>query len=276
MRVLRRIVLPLVGLVALAACGQAAPKGAAGDADQRYEGDFTVLESPKHGPELCHVLALSLPPQCGGPAVVGWDWNAVEGEETVRGTTWGGWHVTGTFDGERFTLTGPAGPERPQDQRQAPDFSAACAQPDGLDQARDSAEWDTAPHNFATSGIPDLVASWVSYPTGPGNGPVVANVVVLPGSRQAAFDHIRTTYAGPLCVAERDGPTAARLAEVQKELDGDDAVRVVLGRVKGTSPDQIRGVVVATVWVAGQASLDYVDQRWDGLVELEPLLRPVA
>lgn len=89
-----------------AACGDGGDPGAdvgAGDPDRPYEGSFTVLESADHGPELCVQLAASMPPQCRGLPVVGWDWEAVADEETVGGTTWGGWHVTGTYDGERFT-----------------------------------------------------------------------------------------------------------------------------------------------------------------------------
>jgi hypothetical protein len=65
----------------------------------------TVLE--KDGtPMLClGAIAESYPPQCGGPTVVGWDWAAVEGEETASGVTWGAYAVWGDWDGETFTVT---------------------------------------------------------------------------------------------------------------------------------------------------------------------------
>ena len=65
----------------------------------------TVLE--KDGtPELClGAIAESYPPQCGGPEVIGWDWDAVEGEETASGVTWGAYAVWGDWDGETFTIT---------------------------------------------------------------------------------------------------------------------------------------------------------------------------
>ncbi|MEV1130586.1 hypothetical protein [Agromyces sp. NPDC049794] len=65
----------------------------------------TVLE--KDGtPELClGAIAESYPPQCGGPEVIGWDWDAVEGEETAAGVTWGAYAVWGDWDGETFTIT---------------------------------------------------------------------------------------------------------------------------------------------------------------------------
>ncbi len=55
------------------------------------------------------------PPQCGGVPIANWDWAAVEREETRAGTTWGEFHVVGTFDGETFTVTEVGPPEPPVD-----------------------------------------------------------------------------------------------------------------------------------------------------------------
>jgi hypothetical protein len=49
----------------------------------------------------------SYPPQCSGPDILGWDWAAVDGEESASGVTWGAYAVQGTWDGERFTVTQP-------------------------------------------------------------------------------------------------------------------------------------------------------------------------
>lgn len=67
----------------------------------------TVLEAGDSGPRLCHAVAESYPPQCDGPAIVGWDWDAVDGEETASSVTWVDAVLTGTWDGERFTVTRP-------------------------------------------------------------------------------------------------------------------------------------------------------------------------
>lgn len=84
----------------------------------RYHGSLTVLESSTHGPELCGFILESFPPQGRGVPVQGWDWTAVDGAESASGTTWGTWHLTGTFDGEVFTLTEPPGPSvEPDDER---------------------------------------------------------------------------------------------------------------------------------------------------------------
>jgi|GEM_PF-5479906 len=65
------------------------------------------------GPMLTFFWLDSLPPQGGSLPLAGFDWDMVEGEQTLNGVTWleetvG---VTGTFDGTTFTLTEPiAGP----------------------------------------------------------------------------------------------------------------------------------------------------------------------
>ncbi|MBW3549122.1 MAG: hypothetical protein KY452_13460 [Actinobacteria bacterium] len=111
--------LPIVVSVLLAgaACGGERPtsvtssgKGRPSDApsadatNTRYTATTTVLESPDHGPQLClGGVQESYPPQCGGPDVIGWDWDVVQGEESANGTTWGTYTVVGTWDGEALT-----------------------------------------------------------------------------------------------------------------------------------------------------------------------------
>lgn len=65
----------------------------------------TVLEQDGV-PMLClGAVAESYPPQCSGPPIDGWDWAAVEGEETASGVTWGVYAVRGNWDGERLSVT---------------------------------------------------------------------------------------------------------------------------------------------------------------------------
>ncbi len=87
-------------------------------------------------PELClGPVAESWPPQCRGPAIVGWDWR-----ETGRGmferqgdVRWGQFAVTGTWDGTAFTVTDaipaalydPMVPEEPTYPPPARDLSDA-------------------------------------------------------------------------------------------------------------------------------------------------------
>jgi len=58
--------------------------------------------------ELClGPVAESYPPQCSGVPVSGWSWEGVEGSESSGDMRWGAYAVTGAFDGETFTITGP-------------------------------------------------------------------------------------------------------------------------------------------------------------------------
>lgn len=114
------IALAAVALLALSACGSgedatatddsvasaappAATPAAAGPVHTRTLA--TVLDAGT--PELClGPVAESHPPQCGGPELVGWDWSAQRGVfEKQGGTRWGQFSVTGTWDGERLTVT---------------------------------------------------------------------------------------------------------------------------------------------------------------------------
>lgn len=76
---------------------------------QEYRAATVVLENPEHGSQLCFAVAGSYPPQCGGPDIVNWDWDAVDGEESAGGATWVDAVVTGTWDGERFTTDATGG-----------------------------------------------------------------------------------------------------------------------------------------------------------------------
>src|SRR5687768_15458670 len=90
------------------------PTVPAPDPGQLYEADGTVLENESHGPELClGGVALSLPPQCGGVSLANWDWDAVDGAQSGSGTTWGEFHVVGTYVDGVLTVTevGPADPD---------------------------------------------------------------------------------------------------------------------------------------------------------------------
>jgi hypothetical protein len=281
---MRRHLLPtgLALAVIVGACGgddgrgpeSAADRAEAGPDVPTYQGTFTVLESAEHGPQLCSVVLTSYPPQCGGLDVVGWDWATVEGETTDGPTVWGEYHVTGTYDDGRFTLTEPPGPAENGDTTDpgslTQDFSPACDQPQVVDAGQGITEFQ----EVRLDG-PDVVTSWVTDPGPDGTGLFVVNVVVLPGSAAPTTDRIRQSYGGPLCVVEREAPTEAELAAVQQELQ-DAGARANLGPVQSSYPDGRLGAVVATVWAADRPAVDYARERWGDRVDLRGLLQPVA
>ncbi len=281
---------PMAACLVLAVAGCGSSQGAAPPrateptpttqpAPQLYEGDFTVLADNLHGPELCTSVATSLPPQCGGLPVTNWDWDAVTGEERVRGTIWGEFQVRGTYERGRFTLVGaPTAPDNAaQPDTPNPDFSPACDHPDVADPAAGNAVWETMTQSGAwPPNDPRVVTAWVTDPRGSaGGGQFVANLIVKPGTKDAIAAQVRRGYGGPLCVVERDLPTESELAAVQSEVT-DPATRAALGGVTDAWPDGQRGVVVAHVWVVDQHALDYARERWGDRVELHGNLRPVG
>ena len=78
--------------------------GAAGEVRSRAVA--TVMDTGR--PELClGPVAESYPPQCRGIPLQGWDWSDHHRMfETSGDIRWGGFAVTGTFDGTAMTVTG--------------------------------------------------------------------------------------------------------------------------------------------------------------------------
>jgi len=65
------------------------------------------------GPVFCTTIMESYPPRCGGgsPAVLGWDWDAVEHEQS-QAVRWGEYRFDGAQDGDTITVNGPVSPLR--------------------------------------------------------------------------------------------------------------------------------------------------------------------
>ena len=69
-------------------------------------GQGTVIQTGDTPPQFCLGPVMeSYPPQCSGPEIVGWDWDAVEGDETAGDVTFGAYAIWGTWDGTVFTAT---------------------------------------------------------------------------------------------------------------------------------------------------------------------------
>ncbi len=69
-------------------------------------GQGTVIQVGDAPPEFClGAVAESLPPQCSGPQLSGWDWAAYEGSEASGNVTWGTYAVFGSWDGDVLTVS---------------------------------------------------------------------------------------------------------------------------------------------------------------------------
>jgi hypothetical protein len=257
-----------------------APRAAQPEPVGIYEGDGTVLEAKDHGPELClgGVLA-SLPPQCGGVPLLGWDWHSVDGEERVGGTTWGSYHVVGRYDGETFTVT-DVGPyeEASGSFGTNPDFSSPCpTPPEGWEALEDVTQEEAQPVHAYARRQPDYVTSWNEHlhPAEAEFGPVVVNVVFTDDAERHEAD-IREFWKGPLCVTERVGPTARELAQIREEAEATlPALGLEMLWSAEAGVDSVIEIgVVADAGGNGQATFD--SRYGPGVVRLFPALRPVS
>ncbi len=232
------------------------------DANQRYRVSTTVLESPAHGPQLClGGIAASYPPQCGGFDVAGLDWAAIANKQSANGTTWGDATLVGTLDRNTFTLTEPPAARPEPKQTEPPDFSPACDNPDGNPNADMNA--------FAElDNDQDVVAVWVT------SDQKTYNVAVRPGATDRVRAAIRESFAGLLCVVERDSPSRESLRQLQARVDA-ESKSSPLGGVFETYVDEQRSIVVVGCAIADDVSKAWAADHWGENVELSGALDPV-
>jgi hypothetical protein len=284
---MNRLVLPCLGFVVVAACGTN-PLGSGStepgtntspDRDQKYRGSGLVLEDKDGTPELClGAIADSLPPQCGGPPIEGWDWDSVPGEESAAGATWGSYEVTGFYDGETFTLVdaGPP-PERPVDDNP---IETPCPEPEGGWEVPDPdfiSESDRLRAIKAARQEPDFSGAWLDYIGEASEFSPDENIILnlaFTGDVDQHESQIRELYGGPLCVT-RFQHTLDRLLHIQKELTGPVGQDLGL-EVLGAGVYEDRNVVELEVIVTDAATQNEIDERYGiGTVTITPALKPV-
>lgn len=248
----------------------------------RYQGSGTVLENETHGPELClGAVATSLPPQCSGIPLVGWDWNKVEGEEKAQKSTWGSYQVTGTYDGKTLTPTEPPGP--PKYVESGIVIKNACPEPAGgwqRPEPKKASQDALDKANVAAQKQPDYAGLWIVDPeTKAGErgeqqdmSKIVLNVAFT-GDLERHTKELRKIWGGALCVVQH-ARTEAELIKIQESLQ---PVLTELGLTfLGSSGDVVAGVVRVDVVVADASHQAKLDERFGaGVVLLDSRLRPV-
>jgi hypothetical protein len=289
----RQALLVAIPLLLLAGCATGGPGGDAaaqtvGAQGRHYQTTGTVLQSRDHGPELCLGIVLdSLPPQCGGLPITNWRWDQVEGQQTAHGTTWGTYHLVGTYDGASFTVirAGLAPPvHRPSHQEQFKDEpKSPCPEPEGgwavPDPARRS-ERDLEPVTRAARAEPDFAGVWLSYLEPMGHnvaedpGEFVVNVAFTGGlARHEA--QLRSLWGGRLCVT-RQQRTYRELLRIQRELQGATGAELGL-RVLGSGIDESANAVSLEVLVLEERAREALDVRYGaGAVQATARLTPVS
>jgi hypothetical protein len=259
------------------------PAASDGEVTTRYP--VMVLDDGD-GAELClGGVGESLPPQCSGPELIGWDWADHDGYyEDTGGVRWGEFAVTGTFDGTDVTVTDavPAivwtGPGPATDV----DFSSPCPEPPG--------GWPSEPMRMfshdtvfeAAQRLPEYAGGWVTQrdPRDPEELdqtladdpeakilPPIVNIKVT-GDTAAAEAELREVWDGPLCVitAER---TEKQLRTIQ------DEVTTSAGGTLFASVDVMTGTVqVGVTYDDGTLQAELNERYGEGVVKVDSALIP--
>ncbi len=268
----------VLSVTALAACGnegdtRAVDPAASGspsssaapapvpDGEVRTSGLVTVLDAGE-GPELClGAIAESYPPQCGGPALVDFEFGDV-GAEEASGVTWGQYSVTGTYDGTTFTVTDsiPAALYDAMAEPEAGGLEPACDDAVTTDAEMATPE-DLDATLAAASALPTYATAWLS------NGTISVAVTEDPEGAEA---ELRKTWGGLLCVTTVER-TDADLNTINQELQA--ALGDQLLTSGSSSPDSLDAQVVFD----DGSIQEWVDATYgEGLVRISSALEPGA
>ena len=283
----------------VAGCGSTAPPAADDPSGSRSSGEpdappvvrgIGMVLDDGDGPVLCLGPVLeSLPPQCGGPELVGWEWAGVEAARRA-GVRWTGEYVvTGRFDGTRLTLTEPPVPSeeydgpRPRRSDEDDPLGTPCPEPAGGWRPVDPER--TTEHTLqrvarAAQALDGFAGLWWDQSVNPAyddpdgqdteyamNDPakLVVNVAVT-GDPAAAEAELRKVWGGALCVTQAQR-TEAELRRIQHEV----------ARTPGTiSASSGHDVVELDVEYDDGSLQQRFDQRYgEGVVRVHSALFPV-
>jgi hypothetical protein len=258
------------------------PRGGTGG-QHRYEATGIVLENEDHGPMLCLGMVLeSLPPQCGDVPISNWSWDEVAREERLVGTTWGEYHLVGTYDGDTFTLIETGPPQRHPDDIGDP-IATPCPEPEGGWTVGDPSRTSMADRQAASgaaSAEPDFAGLWIDYveepdpdaPEDPGTEGMILNVAFT-GDVERHRAELGGLWGGPLCVVQH-ARTEAQLQRIQNDLaPSADELGI---QVLWSSIEVVENVVevgVVAIDAEGRAALD--DRYGVGATRPVPTLTPI-
>jgi hypothetical protein len=249
------------------------------DLDRPLRGSGTVLQARDDSvPALClGGIADSLPPQCDGIPIEGWDWDGVQGERTASGTTWGSYEVVGTYDGATFALIEVLGPPM-ADGDGGVDFTAPCGEPEGGWVAHDPSragrdDFTLAAH--AAESESDSTAVWIDYleaPVGEQAGAFIG-VFGFTGDLERHEAELRELWGGPICVFQQATPFN-ELSRIQRDLGDGGAEAVGLEQTYSDINVLTNVVEIGAIVTSQEIEEALADRYGDGTVTVVPALVP--
>lgn len=287
---------PLVAIVALvAACGSAPESDSSVSSTStalatvpEWESNGMVIHRSGGEPVICAgVVMTSLPPQCGGPEIVGLDWADVPWAEEAQGVRWGEMRLVGTFDGTRFTLARDPAPVRYRGYEEPFDTTPPCPEPGGgwviVDPS--TAQNEVAAVEYAQA-RESFLGNW-THRLPPGSEAYSVKVFTFAENVDEHRTRLGEIYGGPLCVAE--APYSYReldaIRRQVREALVDDEARLAgiyaaaadgSGHFGGADTvDIIRARVEVLVFAAEPAAQEWLDARFgEGIVTISSQLQP--
>ncbi|WP_432485614.1 hypothetical protein [Kineococcus esterisolvens] len=257
-----------------------------------FEATGFVLQDASHGPQLCAgAVAESLPPQCAGPDLIGFDFSSLPAGsyESVSGSRYGTFVITGRPQGEAIQLTAPARPAGPDERPRAPEpsFASPCPEPAGgwraVDPAR-ATEGALQAASVRAQAVEGYGLLWIDQSlvtpeeiaAGAVNDPLryVLNVSTT-GDLAEMQAAVRAVWGGALCVsvAARSHAELISVRDALSESDQSGAGSSLLD----LQVDSMLGQVTATALLAREADQRRLDERFGaGVVRLSSVLRPAA
>lgn len=246
----------VIGTAILAGCASAA---APGGTPPENGGDparpllttrhaATVIESGDGGVQMCiGPIAMSYPPQCGGPALVGWDWAEWSGAYAESGgVRWGEFALTGTFDSEALTFTPETIEPWRDDRTVADDRSRVPTAGAGATPEQQLAE---------SASSPELT---------------IINVRVV-GDLEAGTIELRRIWGGMLCVSG-----ATRTQSELQEIADDIVAETPQGILSITADGMVGRVNVEVIHDDGTLQHDVDAEYGTGVVVVTSSLRPAS
>jgi hypothetical protein len=275
----KRLLLVLA-FVPLASCAEATLPQASGPGSSvsgLLQGDGMVLDDGGRPRWCLGAVDDSLPPGCDGIPLIGWDWRSVDGEASQGGTTWGEFHVVGTYDGSSFAVTSAGPRAEPVPDTEDP-FATPCATPDGgWPEPGPDADQDRIAAMHAAEAESTYAAFWISYLEPPADdgetGAYVLNAAFTdePANHEAA---LRAIWQGPLCIVTFTHPFD-ELRRAQQELGGSDGADLGV-EVTWSDIDMMQNHVELGVVVLTDEARSAIEETYGDAVEVVPALTPVA
>jgi hypothetical protein len=289
-----RTVLAALVLTTLVACGDPTAGGTAAkptgrdtpadittepDPDLKVRGYGLVFQDGDKPVELClGAVNDSLPPQCGGPRVEGWDWDAVPDEETMADHRWGNYEVTGYYDGSTFRVVDARKPPPFESESDQSIYETPCEEPPGGWRVEDPERATEADRGRAVryaESQPEQVATWVDYLDEPTEYTDPKDMILNVAFTENVEHHeaeIRKLWDGPLCVIEKEGHTQAELSAIQNSNWEKDY------GLEGTwsSLDVVQGhVELGVMFIEDETRRAIAERYGEGTVVIFPALKPV-